>query len=154
LAQSGEFENWQLTLLRPQGDILHRGPAAAVTFLTLLPSLARAVLRQLHLSNFKCFNKHTVSFERTTVLVGKNNAGKSTIVEALHLVAAVVNRKAASFIPPPRWADLPRFQPGIAPSVAHLDFDLRKVFHRYGEPPAVITASFEGGIKALLPLLQ
>ena len=44
-------------------------------------------------------------------------------------------------------ADLPRFQMGIAPSVAHLDLDFRKVFHRYGEPPAVITASFEGGVK-------
>lgn len=105
------------------------------------------MLRQLHLSNFKCFNKHIVPFERTTVLVGKNNAGKSTIVEALHLVAAVVNREAASFGPPPGWADLPRFQQGIAPSVAHLDFDLRKVFHRYGEPPAVVTASFEGGVR-------
>jgi hypothetical protein len=110
------------------------------------------MLRQLNLSNFKCFDKHTVTFERSTVLVGKNNAGKSTIVEALHLVAAVVNRKAASFGPPPRWADLPRFQLGIAPSVAHLDFDLRKVFHRYGEPPAVVTASFEGGTRVTVYL--
>jgi AAA15 family ATPase/GTPase len=54
------------------------------------------MLRQLHLSNFKCFNNHTVAFEKVTVLVGKNNAGKSTIVEALHLVAAAVNRKAAT----------------------------------------------------------
>ena len=104
--------------------------------------LARPMLRQLHLSNFKCFNSHPVPFDQTTVLVGKNNAGKSTIVEALHLVAAVVNRKAASFVPPPRWAELPRFQMGIAPSVAHLDLDLSKVFHRYGEPPAVITAGW------------
>jgi predicted ATPase len=110
------------------------------------------MLRQLHLSNFKCFNQHTVTFEQTTVLVGKNNAGKSTIVEALHLVGAVANRKAASFVHPPRWADLPKFQLGIAPSLAHLDMDLRKVFHRYGEPPAVIAASFEAGVKVTVYL--
>lgn len=81
------------------------------------------------------------------MLVGKNNAGKSTIVEALHLIAAVVNRHAASFVPPPGWAQLPRFQVGIAPRVAHLNFDLSKVFHRYGEPPAVIAATFDDGVK-------
>ena len=51
------------------------------------------MLRSLRLQNFRCFRDHTVTFHPSTVVVGKNNAGKSTIVEALHLIAAVVNRK-------------------------------------------------------------
>ena len=103
------------------------------------------MLRQLHLRNFRCFSDHTVTFQPTTVIVGRNNAGKSTIVEALHLVAAVVNRKSATFTAPPRWLDLPRFQKCIAPSISRLDLNLSTVFHRYGDPPAELTASFEGG---------
>jgi AAA ATPase domain/AAA domain, putative AbiEii toxin, Type IV TA system len=110
------------------------------------------MLRQLHLSNFKCFRAHTVTLDETTVLVGKNNAGKSTIVEALHLVAAVVNRRGATFVPPPGWTGLPRFQLGVGPSLARLDLDLRKIFHRYGEPPAVIKATFDNSIEVTVYL--
>lgn len=103
------------------------------------------VLRELRLRNFRCFSDHTVTFQPTTVIVGRNNAGKSTIVEALHLVAAVVNRKSTAFTAPPRWLEVPRFQRCIAPSITHLNLNLSTVFHRYGEPPAELTASFEGG---------
>jgi AAA15 family ATPase/GTPase len=51
------------------------------------------MLRTLRLRNYRCFRDHTVTFQPSTVVVGKNNAGKSTIVEALHLIAAVVNSK-------------------------------------------------------------
>jgi hypothetical protein len=103
------------------------------------------MLRQLRLQNFRCFRDHTILFESNTVVVGKNNAGKSSVIEALRLVAAVVNRKGAAFVPSPRWLDLPRFRLGIAPGISELGLNLSAVFHRYGEPPAVITATFAGG---------
>jgi len=40
------------------------------------------MLRTLRLQNYRCFD-HTVAFHADTVVVGRNNAGKSTIVEAL-----------------------------------------------------------------------
>lgn len=104
------------------------------------------MLRQLHLQNYRCFNDCAFAFEKATVVVGKNNAGKSTLVEALELVSTVVNRKGATFGCPPRWLDLPKFSRGIAPSISHLGLDLTTVFHRYGEPPAKIIATFEGGV--------
>ncbi len=79
-------------------------------------------------------------------MVGKNNSGKSTLVEALELVSAVVNRKGANFVYPPRWLELPKFRRGIAPSISHLGLNLNTVFHRYGDPPAEISATFEGGV--------
>ena len=103
------------------------------------------MLRQLRMQNFRCFEDHTILFESSTVVVGKNNAGKSSLIEALRIVAAVVNRKKTSFVHVPAWLELPRFQFGIAPGISHLGLNLNAVFHRYGEPPAIITASFKSG---------
>jgi hypothetical protein len=103
------------------------------------------MLQTLRLQNYRCFRDHTVTFQASTVIVGKNNAGKSTIVEALHLVAAVVNRSAATFVIAPPSLDLPHFARCIAPKTSHLSINLQTAFHRYGEPPAIITAKFQGG---------
>lgn len=103
------------------------------------------MLRQLHLQNYRCFGDHSISLEPSTVVVGKNNAGKSSIIEALRLVAAVINRKWATFVQAPRWLGLPKFRVGIAPRISQLGIDLSAVFHRYGNPPAIITAGFTGG---------
>jgi energy-coupling factor transporter ATP-binding protein EcfA2 len=103
------------------------------------------MLRTLRLRNYRCFRDHTVTFQPSTVVVGKNNAGKSTIVEALHLIAAVVNRSAATFVTPPGTLDLGRFQRCIAPKITHLNLNLETAFHRYGDPPAILTATFTEG---------
>jgi hypothetical protein len=98
------------------------------------------------MQNFRCFDDHTVLFEPTVVAVGKNNAGKSSLIEALRLIAAVVNRRGAQFSVAPPWLDLPRFRKGISPSISQLGLNSNSVFHRYGNPPAVITATFRQGV--------
>jgi len=50
------------------------------------------MLRQLRMQNYRCFDDHTLLLEPNTVIVGRNNAGKSSVIEALRLVGAVVNR--------------------------------------------------------------
>src|SRR5437016_1190365 len=103
------------------------------------------MLRELRMQNYRCFDDHTILLEPNTVVVGKNNAGKSSVIEALRLVAAVVNRRAATFVPAPKWLDLPRFRMGIAPGISQLGLNLTTVFHRYENPPAIITARFQAG---------
>ena len=44
-------------------------------------------LYKLVLNNYKCFQYSDMTFKSMTIIVGKNNAGKSTIIEALRLVA-------------------------------------------------------------------
>lgn len=44
------------------------------------------MIRQLHLTNFKPFTDFTVEFSGRNVLIGPNNAGKSSIVQALRAV--------------------------------------------------------------------
>lgn len=103
------------------------------------------MLRQLRMQNFRCFSDHTIVLESNAVLVGKNNAGKSSIIEALRILSAVVNRNGASFVPAPKWTDLSPYHFGISPGISGLGLNLATVCHRYQDPPAVITATFTEG---------
>ena len=79
-----------------------------------------------------------------TVIVGRNNAGKSTIIEALRLISIVVSRyQSSNFSNVPEWLDIPKSNRGISPSLKNLGFNFKTVFHRYGQPPAIIKAIFD-----------
>jgi len=104
------------------------------------------MLESLTLRNFRGFASHTVQFRSLTVIVGRNNAGKSTIVEALRLVAIVTARyRGLNYRPPPDWLDEPKYMYGASPGVSGLDLGTSAVFYEYGDPPAVIEARFSGG---------
>ena len=104
------------------------------------------MITQLTLRNFRGFDHHTVPLRPLTIVVGKNNAGKSTVVEALRLVSMVTNRyQGLNYRELPKWLDRPRRERGVFPSTEGLDFSTDAVFHRLGEPPAHITAHFQTG---------
>src|SRR6185503_6812665 len=106
------------------------------------------MLAQLTLTNFRGFEHHVVPFRKTTVVVGRNNAGKSTIIEALRLVALVVSRLGnINYKEPPEWTKLSRRYRGVAPSLAEAGLDLTNAFHHYRDPPADIVAEFENGCR-------
>lgn len=99
------------------------------------------MIKELKLENFRCFSDHIVSFKSTSIVIGRNNAGKSTLVEALRLVAIVASRyKSLSYNNP---GDIPRRDVGVSPSLKGLEFNFRSIFYRYGDPPAIITATFD-----------
>jgi hypothetical protein len=104
------------------------------------------MLQSLTLTNFRGFQNHNLPFKPMTVIVGRNNAGKSTIVEALRLVSLVASRyRRLSYSSPPDWLDVPRSHFGVSPSLKGLEINLRNVFHNYEEPPAIIEAAFTDG---------
>lgn len=104
------------------------------------------MLEVVEVYNFRGFSNHKIYFKDTSILVGKNNAGKSTIVEALRLVALVANRfKTSNYKLPPEYIDLSAAYKGIKPSISGLDLNFDSVFHRYGEPPSKIVATFSTG---------
>jgi energy-coupling factor transporter ATP-binding protein EcfA2 len=102
------------------------------------------MLTELQLNNFRCFDNHIIPLRPTTIIVGRNNAGKSTIVEALRLISIVVSRyQSLNYSDVPSWLDIPTRYRGISPSLKNMGFNFRTVFHRYGEPPAIIKAIFD-----------
>ena len=113
------------------------------------------MISQLSLKNFRGFEAHVVPLRELTVLVGANNAGKSTIVEALRLVDLVEDRLRAArprFVGPPEWLDDDRAVTGVRPAARGLPTDGFEVslFHAYDDPPAVITATFASGAEVVV----
>jgi predicted ATPase len=105
------------------------------------------MLATLKIQNFRKFERYEVEFDDRTLLVGPNNAGKSTLIEALRLVSIVVNRvRALNFEYSPDWLGDRDALRGVMPSLRGFDFALGpETFHNYADPPAVITASFSSG---------
>ena len=85
------------------------------------------MLERLRLRNFRGFDDHVVPLRETTIIVGQNNAGKSTIVEALRLVALVVSRLrrgGSQFVGVPDWLNHPEAHRGIQPALRGRGFVL------------------------------
>ncbi len=104
------------------------------------------MIKSLGLKNFRGFDSHILTFRPRTLVVGQNNAGKSTLVEALRIVSLVLDRvPTAAVRNPPNWADAPLLHQGIKPSAEGVGIQKDALFHRYGDPPAVIDAVFSTG---------
>src|SRR4051794_26027370 len=102
-------------------------------------------LQTVTLRNFRRFRDHEVAFSERTLLVGANNAGKSTVIQALSLVSLVANRvRGLNFTATPEWlAETPAAAWGVSPSLRGVDITLgEEVFYAYGEPPGIIRADF------------
>jgi AAA ATPase domain len=100
----------------------------------------------LRLTNFRGFESHELAFKPITVAVGRNNAGKSTFIEALRLVSIVTNRyRNLSYKEPPSWVQIPRRYSGASPDLRNLQIDFDTICYTYRDPPAVVEAFFENG---------
>lgn len=104
------------------------------------------MLTSIRLRNFRCFEDHTVPLKPLTIVIGRNNAGKSTLVEAFRLLASVSSRyQGLAYKPAPSWGDIPRRDHGVTPSLRGLDIRFDTLFHQYSDPPAIIEATFASG---------
>ena len=111
------------------------------------------MLTQLRFQNYRCFSRHEVSLQRQTVIVGKNNAGKSTVIEGFRLVAIITERyEHLNFRRVPSWLEIPAREKGVAPSLAGLELNWENLFHHYGDPPAQVEARFSTGHRATIYL--
>lgn len=104
------------------------------------------MIKELQLNNFRCYSKHIVPFKSNTIIVGENNAGKSTIIEALRIVSIIVSKyKNLTYKKTPDWLSIPIGYKGVTPSLKGHDFNFESVFYRYSKPPAQIKALFTTG---------
>lgn len=105
-----------------------------------------AMISEVELTNFRKFEDHTLELQKSTVLVGANNAGKSTSVEALRISSFVANRyRSLTYQRVPSWLTGPVGSRGVTPSLRDLTTDLENVFSTGSDPPARIRVKFDGG---------
>lgn len=104
------------------------------------------MIKELQLNNFRCYSNHRVPFKSNTIIVGENNAGKSTIIEALRIISIITSKyKYLIYKNTPSWLDIPTRYKGVTPSLKEYDFNFDSVFYRYSEPPSQIKALFTTG---------
>jgi len=109
------------------------------------------MIKKLILRNYRCYHEHEIDFKKLSIVVGKNNAGKSTLIEGLRLISLVTSRyQNLTFHPPPSWTELPLNHRGVSPSLKGIEFSKENIFHQYSDPPAQIEAVFKNDFKVLL----
>jgi hypothetical protein len=105
------------------------------------------MLDKITIKNFRGFDDHVLNLLPTTVIVGRNNAGKSTIVEALRLISLAVEFAKSRNYLPRQWIISRHLRTAKtrAPTLLTFEIDTDSVFHRYGSPPSTINAFFCSG---------
>lgn len=102
------------------------------------------MMSKLELVNFRGFRRHTVEFPEFAVIAGRNNAGKSTLIEAIRILSDVMPRfLQGSFSKARTWVGTDTT--GVHLRLEHLGLRAATLFHRYDSPPAVLNATFAGG---------
>ena len=79
--------------------------------------------------------------------MGKNNAGKSTLIEALRLISLFTERyRTVSYTTVPEELDsLYKYTRGIRPSLLYQNFNFKTVTYLYGPYPAIVRGNFSNG---------
>ena len=102
------------------------------------------MIRRIRIENYKCYKQSTLSLKDIVVIVGNNNAGKSTLIEALRLVSyAVKNFKYCNYTDLPSEFDLPKSQRGFKINAANLMIDLKCAIYQFEGGYAKIDVEFD-----------
>src|ERR1051325_10756555 len=102
------------------------------------------MITKLRLNNFRGYKKYEIPFAARTVIVGKNNAGKSTALEALRVASLVVERyQNLSYREVPSWLEIGKINRGVSPSLRNFEVSSGSLFHKLSEPPAEIEVEFD-----------
>lgn len=106
------------------------------------------MINKILFENYRCFENNLINLKDLTILVGKNNARKSTIIEALRM-AAYATRKAChtTFKEIPTSFGIGIGKKGIRIDVENLKIDLRSIVYFYEDKIAKVTVFFENKCK-------
>ena len=106
------------------------------------------MIKCICLENYRCFENTSIQFKDISVVVGKNNAGKSSLIEALRMVALSVRKCAhTTYKEIPKEFGRPSRERGFRLEVERLKVDLRGIVYRYEDINAKIQAIFDNGVK-------
>lgn len=92
------------------------------------------MLNSLLLENYRCFEKTELKCKDITVIVGSNNAGKSTVIESLRIVSESLKKcKTARYEYIPSYFNVNTKEYGFYVRLDEIKIDLRTVVYNYKE---------------------
>ena len=105
----------------------------------------------IQLENYRCFEKTKIKIKQTAIFVGKNNAGKSSLIEALRLVAMAIRKSSmTTYKELPRDLGVDLRTKGFKIDVDKLKIDLRGIVYLYEDKVAKITTALDSGNKIII----
>jgi hypothetical protein len=112
------------------------------------------VLKSLQLLNFRGFRDHTVDLTPFCLLIGQNNAGKTTLIEALRLMATALRRApTAHFQMAPQWLEPHLSGPVFRFSVEAIGLEHKSIHYNYNsDDPAIIRARYSNNSIAVVAI--
>lgn len=111
------------------------------------------MIEKIEFENYRCYQKSQLKFKDLTVIVGKNNSGKSTIIEALRMVAMASKKvNSACYTYPPISLGIAANDKGFKIDVQKLKIDLRGIVYYYGDSIAKITTFFKNKTRIVIYL--
>ena len=105
-------------------------------------------IQSVTLTNFRGFRHHTVALNKHSVLVGHNNAGKTTLIDALRLLAVACDKAPnARYISPPNWLDGHTIGRGFTTTFKTVSFDFQNLqYNQDRDNPAKIELRFKNKV--------
>ncbi len=109
------------------------------------------MIKSLKLTRYKAFYDFFLEFQQKNIIIGPNNAGKSTIMEALSLIAYVTrttfNREIKRIFHDTIHGDEVH---GFNFSYDNVSITTVNIKHNFLDEPSIIEAAFTEGIKAII----
>ncbi len=109
------------------------------------------MIDSVQLKNYRCFENSTIKFKDISIIVGKNNAGKSSLLEALRLVAMAIRKSCHTTYKqiPKEYGVDPRHK-GFRLEVDKLRIDLRSIVFYYKSDVAQVITKLGNGSKVII----
>jgi predicted ATPase len=101
-------------------------------------------IQSVTLTNFRGFRYHTVALNKLSVLVGHNNAGKTTFIDAIRLLAVACEKaQTGNYTRPPDWLRGQTRDPGFSTTFKTVNFDFENTtYNQHQEEPSKIEVRF------------
>ena len=105
-------------------------------------------LKSIRIQNYKCFNNVSFNIKAINILIGENNAGKSTTIEAIKLLAFAIEKlKLGHFIDcPESISDIKRYK-CIFLKIDSLAIDIDTASYKYQGGNSHIVGYFDKNIR-------
>lgn len=112
------------------------------------------MIKSVVLKNFRGFRDHTIDFTPFCLLIGQNNAGKTTIIEALRIASAALQKaRTAKFEMAPESLEPDLTGPVYRFSLDTLDIEDRGIHYNYDKSePAVLRFRYNNNCSIVVAL--
>jgi energy-coupling factor transporter ATP-binding protein EcfA2 len=110
------------------------------------------MLKKLRIRNFRPFKSFEIDFSEFNLLVGKNNMGKTTVIDALRLISTVADYNSRRRFGPLPEDAFEQEEDGFFLEEREIPFPLTHSHHEYTDENVLLEAQFEDDISIQIAL--